>query len=107
VPPFGNPPGAAPPALRFEMPSSLYAPPAAGSGVNQSAPAVSLLGGSGTWFIPALVTGVPGLLIIILVLMHALLGLSWLPNVNRLLGPELDAPDDDDQVWWAAGRPLR
>ena len=59
-----------------------------------------------SWFIPGLVTGVPGLLIILLVMGNVVLGVSWLPGVGRLLGPEPDQPDDDDHVWWAAGRPL-
>jgi hypothetical protein len=60
-----------------------------------------------SWFIPALVTGVPGLLLILLVAGNILLGVSWLPNVGRLLGPELKEPDDDEHLWWAAGRPIR
>lgn len=90
---------------RFELPVFMYAADA-----KQQAAAIPLdfvrTSNPGSWFIPALVTGVPGLLLILLVLGNVLLGVSWLPNVGRLLGPEPDEPDDDEHMWWAAGRPL-
>jgi len=61
-------------------------------------------GSPATWFIPGIVTGVPALLLVLLVLGNVLLGASWLPNVGRLLGPEVEVPDDEDHLWWAAGR---
>ena len=59
-----------------------------------------------SWFIPAVVTGVPGVLIIAIVAVQLLLGVSWLPSLGRLLGPVPDRPDDDSHLWWANGRPL-
>ena len=61
---------------------------------------------SSSWFIPALVTGVPGVLVILLAVGNILLGVTWLPNVGRLLGPQVEQPDDGDHQWWANGLPI-
>jgi hypothetical protein len=99
-------PGAAVPNLRFAMPVSLF--PARSVEIADPGTLDALVGLNGptSWFIPALVTGVPGLLLIVLVLGNILLGVSWLPNVGRLLGPEPEEPDDDEHLWWASGKPL-
>ena len=91
------PPGSlSEPDYVYVMPESLYDADNTIVSVDQSA----------TWFIPALVTGVPGLLVILLVVGHIVIGLSWLPGVGRLLGPTPEDVDDDRQLWWAAGRPV-
>ena len=89
------PPEPGPPDFGYVMPDSLYSFDGEVGAVGQPA-----------WFIPALVTGVPGLLIILLVVGHVVIGLSWLPGVGRLLGPAPEEVDDDRQLWWAAGRPI-
>lgn len=75
-------------------------------GIRQTLDTVVALGAPESWFIPAMVTGVPGLLIILLVGAHVLIGASWLPTIGRMLGPEPDEPVDDAHVWWASGRPI-
>ena len=85
------------PAADYQLPDSLY--DAGDTFVGFDDP-------SATWIIPALVTGVPGLLVILLVVGHVALGLSWLPGVGRLLGPTPDEVDDRRHLWWAAGRPI-
>lgn len=67
---------------------------------------LAALGSSEVWVVPGLVAGVPGLLILLLLAAHVLLGVSWLPGVRRLLGPEPPVPDDEQHLWWAAGRPV-
>ncbi len=67
---------------------------------------LAVLGSSELWFVPGLVAGVPGVLILLLVAVHVIVGVSWLPGVRRLLGPETPAPDDEQHLWWAAGRPI-
>ena len=101
VPPVG--PAAPPdpeepaPSPGYELPDSLY---------DLGDTSVSVQEPSSTWIIPALVTGVPGLLVLVLVIGHIFLGLSWLPGVGRLLGPTPEEVDDRRHVWWAAGRPI-
>ncbi len=107
-PPDGqNPPAAGPTVVsdvRYQVPTYLF--PSRTTTVTVPVGDLVRLDSPGSWFIPALVTGVPGLLLIMLMVGNVLLGVSWLPNVGRLLGPEPDEPDDDDHLWWAAGRPL-
>jgi hypothetical protein len=111
APPSSGPPqgpaGADTRDVRFAIPVSLYPAQAAQSGIDAPLDALVRLDNPASWFIPAFITGVPGLLLIILILGNVLLGVSWLPNVGRLLGPEPDEPADDDHLWWAAGKPLR
>lgn len=92
--------------VTYRMPVSLYSyadtPDAA------AAPATvvgSLLSanGSASWVVPGLVTGVPGMLILVLAAVNAVLGFGWVPGVGRLLGPEPDVPDDESHIWWAGG----
>jgi len=103
-------------------PSPSPSPPAAGSwyrlppadrggveqppaGFDSTVRSLAALSSSQVWFVPALVTGVPGLLILLLVLANTLLGMSWIPGIGRLLGPEPSPPHEDQQLWWAGGRP--
>lgn len=96
------------PDFRYQMPTSLYSVVAADEpAFRQSFDTTVALGAPVSWFIPALATGVPGLLIILVVAANVLIGASWLPTFGRLLGPAPDAPEDDAQIWWAAGRPIR
>ena len=89
------------------MPRSLYSAPDAGTpGIRHGFDTVAALGAPASWFIPALVTGVPGFLIILLVAAHVVIGASGLSTVGRMLGAEPDEPDDDAHIWWAAGRPI-
>jgi hypothetical protein len=84
------------------MPDSLYSATNYTGGFDTTA----AVGAPVSWVIPALVTGVPGILIILLVVAHVLIGASWLPAVGRLLGAEPETADDDTHIWWAAGRPI-
>jgi hypothetical protein len=105
--PTGRPPRADEPA--FEAPAELFGPSSDANAVRTvptGLAALLTLELPANWFVPALVTGVPGLLIIILVGTNVVLGFSWLPNVGRLLGPDPEVPDHDQQFWWAAGRPI-
>jgi hypothetical protein len=90
----------------YDLPAALYPSNAGQQAVAVPFSALMTAGSPETWIIPGLVTGVPALLLIVLVLGNVLLGASWVPNVGRLLGPEPYVPDDDDHLWWAAGRPL-
>ncbi len=67
---------------------------------------LALLGGGYAWLVPGLVAGVPGLIVIGLLLAQIVLGRSWIRRVERLLGPEPPEPPDQEQLWWAAGRPI-
>jgi hypothetical protein len=67
---------------------------------------LGLLGDGYAWLVPGLVAGVPGLLLFLLVLGQVVLGVGWLPNAGRLLGPEPPALPDQEHLWWAAGRPI-
>ena len=92
------------------MPVSLYAwqPPdiSATSATRGVVDTVVTVDQPVSWFIPAVATGVPGILIIAIVAVQLLLGVSWLPNLGRLLGPVPDRPDDESHLWWANGRPV-
>lgn len=68
--------------------------------------ALGLLGGVHSWFVPGLVVGVPGLLLILIVTAHVALGAAWVPNVGRLLGPAPPERPTDEHLWWAAGGPI-
>jgi hypothetical protein len=67
---------------------------------------LALLGDGYAWLVPGLIAGVPGLLLVALVVGQVLLGRGWLRQVGRLLGPEPPAPPDQAHLWWAAGRPV-
>jgi hypothetical protein len=92
------------------MPDSLYswqAPSAASASTTRDViDTVVTVDQPVGWFIPAVATGVPGVLIIAIVAVQLVLGVSWLPGLGRLLGPEPDRPDDDSHLWWANGRPM-
>jgi hypothetical protein len=114
VPTLSPRPSASPsasPAAAFSWfrPSSAGGGPVdydrAPAGFDSTVRSLAALGSSHVWFVPALVTGVPGVLILLLVLANMLLGLSWIPGVSRLLGPDQAPPEDDQQLWWAGGRP--
>jgi hypothetical protein len=45
------------------------------------------------------------MLMIGIVALQLVLGVSWLPGLGRLLGPEPDRPDDESHLWWANGKP--
>lgn len=68
--------------------------------------ALGALGGVHSWFVPGLVVGVPGLLLILIVTAHVALGAAWVPNVGRLLGPAPPERSTDEHLWWAAGGPI-
>jgi hypothetical protein len=65
---------------------------------------LALLGGGYAWLVPGLLVGVPGILILVLVLIQVVLAGSWWRVVERLLGPEPPPPPEDGHLWWAAGR---
>lgn len=67
---------------------------------------LALLGGGYAWLVPGLIVGIPGLLVIGLVLAQIILGVGWIGRVERLLGPEPPAPPEGEHLWWAAGRPV-
>lgn len=95
-----------PPEDGYVVPAVLYPSNASQQTISVPLDAFARTESAAGWFVPGLVTGVPGLLLILLVLGNVLLGVSWVPNVSRLLGPEPDEPDDDEHLWWASGRPL-
>jgi len=68
--------------------------------------ALGLLGGLDSWFVPGLVVGVPGLLVILIVTANLALGAAWVPNVGRLLGTAPPERATDEHLWWAAGGPV-
>ena len=68
--------------------------------------ALGLLGGLYSWFVPGLVVGVPGLLLVVIVIANVTLGAAWVPNVGHLLGPAPPDEASDEHLWWAAGRPI-
>jgi hypothetical protein len=47
---------------------------------------MGLLGDSYAWFVPAFVSGVPGVLLIVIVLLQLVGGGVWAPAVRRLRG---------------------
>jgi hypothetical protein len=60
-----------------------------GSGTGQVSATIGRIGLVGVgveWGVPAVVLGVPGLLLIIVVMAQSLGGLAWLPIVRRRIG---------------------
>lgn len=53
---------------------------------------LGVLDGAAVWFVPAAVLGVPGALIVLLVVLQVLGGAVWLPVVRRSLGDQEQGP---------------
>ena len=48
--------------------------------------ALSLLGDGYAWLVPSFVAGVPGVLIVLIILLQMLGGIIWAPSIRRLRG---------------------
>ena len=51
-----------------------------------------MLNGPFTWFVPGAAVGVPGLLVILLVVLQAVGALAWIPAVRRMGEDDDEAP---------------
>ena len=65
--------------------------------------AISFMDNGFAWFIPGFAAGVPGLLIILVLLLQMAAGSAWLPAVRRLRGDQRDR--DKRLRAWLEARP--
>ncbi len=62
--------------------------------------ALSLLGNEFVWFVPGVALGVPGVLLVLLLLVQAIGGAVWVPITRRLLGRDRRVYASADRMWW-------